>query len=75
MEGLAVTTVVGIGGLIIGLVFGATAQLTNFCTMGAVSDLVLMGDGRRIRAWVLAIAIAIVGSHALHEAGLIDLGK
>ncbi len=68
-------TLVGLGGFLIGLVFGAVAQRTNFCTMGGISDIVLMGDGRRFRAWVLAIAVAIVGTQALHFAGLIDINK
>ncbi|MCC6776523.1 MAG: YeeE/YedE family protein [Hyphomicrobiales bacterium] len=75
MGELATTTIVGIGGFAVGLAFGATVQRTNFCTMGAISDLVLMGDGRRFRAWVLAMAVAIIGSQALHFAGLIDLDK
>lgn len=75
MAELATTTIVGIGGFVVGLVFGATVQRTNFCTMGAISDLVLMGDGRRFRAWTLAIAVAIIGTHALHFAGLIDINK
>jgi uncharacterized membrane protein YedE/YeeE len=75
MAELATSTIVGIGGFVVGLVFGATVQRTNFCTMGAISDLVLMGDGRRFRAWTLAIAVAIIGTHALHFAGLIDINK
>lgn len=64
-----------IGGFVVGLVFGAVALRTNFCTMGAISDLVLMGDGRRFRAWVLAIAVAIIGTQALHFSGIIDINK
>lgn len=64
-----------VGGLIIGLVFGAVVQRTNFCTMGAISDLALMGDGRRFRAWILAIAVAIIGTQALHFSGIIDVNK
>jgi uncharacterized membrane protein YedE/YeeE len=75
MDGLSVATIVGLGGFAVGLVFGAAVQRTNFCTMGGISDLVLMGDGRRFRAWLLAIAVAIIGSQALHFAGLIDLNK
>jgi hypothetical protein len=75
MSELATTTIVGIGGFVTGLVFGAAAQRTNFCTMGAISDLVLMGDGRRFRAWVLAIAVAIIGTQALHFSGAIDINK
>jgi uncharacterized protein len=72
---LSTSTIVAIGGFGIGLVFGAVAQRTNFCTMGAISDLVLMGDGRRFRAWVLAIAVAIIGTQALHFGGIIDINK
>ncbi len=75
MDELSVTTIVGLGGFAVGLVFGAAVQRTNFCTMGGISDLVLMGDGRRFRAWLLAIAVAIIGSQALHFAGVIDLNK
>lgn len=56
-------------------VFGAVANRVNFCTMGAVSDVVNFGDWRRMRMWVLAIAIAIVGAWALGALGLIDLAK
>jgi hypothetical protein len=48
---------------------------TNFCTMGAVSDWVNMGDTGRLRMWLLAMAVALLGSSALHAAGLVDLSK
>jgi len=75
MGELSVTTIVGLGGFTVGLVFGAVVQRTNFCTMGGISDLVLMGDGRRFRAWLLAIAVAIIGTQALHFGGVIDVNK
>jgi uncharacterized membrane protein YedE/YeeE len=75
MGELTATITVGIGGFVIGLVFGAVVQRTNFCTMGGISDLVLMGDGRRFRAWLLAIAVAIIGTQALHFSGVIDINK
>ena len=65
MDELSVTTIIGLGGFAIGLVLGAVVQRTNFCTMGGISDLVLMGDGRRLRAWVLATAVAIIGTQFL----------
>lgn len=43
--------------------------------MGAVSDVVLMGDWRRMRMWLLAIAVAMIGANLLHLMGLIDLTK
>src|SRR5262247_1616136 len=54
-------------------VFGAVGNRTNFCTMGAVSDWVNMGDLSRMRMWLLAIAVAILGAAGLAAAGLIDL--
>jgi hypothetical protein len=46
---------------VIALVMGAVANKTNFCTMGAVSDWVNMGDTGRLRAWLLAMAVALSG--------------
>jgi uncharacterized protein len=59
----------------LGGAFGALSQKTHFCTMGAVADIINMEDWSRMRMWLLAIAVAILGSAALHGAGLIDLGK
>jgi uncharacterized membrane protein YedE/YeeE len=62
-------------GFALGLVFGAVGNKVNFCTMGAVSDIVNMGDWGRMRMWLLAIAVAILGSYALWLAGVVDLSK
>ena len=70
---LPVTTVVSLAGFLAGMVFGAVANRTNFCTMGAISDVVFMGDYRRMRAWMLSILIAIIGTQGLHVAGVIDI--
>ena len=48
-------------------VFGAVATRVNFCTMGAISDVVNFGDTRRLRMWLLAIAVAIAGAAALQD--------
>ena len=64
-----------LGGLLIGLVFGAVVQRTNFCTMGSLSDMLNFGDGRRFRSWWLATATAIVGVALLRGPGGVDLGR
>jgi uncharacterized membrane protein YedE/YeeE len=61
------------GAFIIALVMGALVNKTNFCTMGAVSDLVNMGDTGRIRAWLLAIAVALIGVTLLEYLGMVDV--
>lgn len=73
MEDMSVGMLVAIAGFAAGIIFGATANKTNFCTMGGVSDMVLMGDTTRFRAWMLAIAVAILGTQTLHMMDLIDL--
>lgn len=59
---------------VIAVVLGAVANKTNFCTMGAVSDWVNMGDLSRIRAWLLAIAVAMLGVVLLENFGLVNAG-
>jgi uncharacterized membrane protein YedE/YeeE len=61
-------------GFIIAFVMGAVVNKTNFCTMGAVSDWVNMGDTSRFRAWMLAIAVAIVGVTGLEALSLATPG-
>jgi uncharacterized membrane protein YedE/YeeE len=56
-------------------VFGAVGNRVAFCTMGAVADIVNFGDWRRMRMWMLAIAVAIAGATALQTAGQVDLAK
>jgi len=57
----------------IALIMGAVANKTSFCTMGAVSDWVNMGDKGRMRAWVLAIAVGVLGVMGLEAAGMVNV--
>ncbi len=66
---------VALWGFLVAVAFGAVANKTSFCTMGAVSDWVNMDDKNRLRAWFLAIGIAIIGSQLLQALGYVDLGK
>ena len=56
----------------IALILGAVVNKTNFCTMGAVSDWVNMGDLGRFRAWMLAATVALVGVIVLESMGLVN---
>jgi uncharacterized membrane protein YedE/YeeE len=66
---------VAAGAFLLAFVFGAVGNKTGFCTMGAVSDWVNMGNLNRMRMWLLAIAVALLGSSALQVAGVVDLSK
>ena len=61
------------GAFLIALVMGLVVNKTNFCTMGAVSDLVNMGDTGRMRAWLFAIAVALLGVALLEFLGLVEV--
>ena len=63
------------GGFSVALLFGLVAARTNFCTMGALSDIVNMQHWGRMRMWLLAVAVAIAGATALRHGGQIDLAK
>ncbi len=58
---------------VIALIMGAVVNKTGFCTMGAVSDWVNIGDTGRMRAWVFAIAIGVLGVMALEAAGMVNV--
>jgi uncharacterized membrane protein YedE/YeeE len=63
------------GGFTLAFILGLVASKTNFCTMGAISDIVNMEHWGRMRMWLLAIAVAVLGSGLLSYLGLVDLGK
>lgn len=52
--------------------FGAIAQRTHFCTMGAVADIVNIGDWSRMRMWALAAGVAMLGFNAMVGLGWIE---
>ena len=58
---------------VLGFILGYVVNKTNFCTMGAVSDLVNIGDSSRLKAWLLAITTAILGVTILEYSGVIDV--
>lgn len=74
-EALSPATLVVWGGFALAFIFGAVANKTNFCTMGAISDVVNMGHWGRMRMWLLAIGIAVIGTNLLYYFGLVDLSK
>lgn len=53
----------------LGAAFGAVAQRTRFCTMGAIADVMSMGDWARARMWALAAAVAMLGFSAMVALG------
>jgi uncharacterized membrane protein YedE/YeeE len=56
----------------LGVVFGAIAQRTHFCTMGAVADVMNLGDWTRARQWALAGGVAVLGFNGMAALGWLD---
>lgn len=73
MEDFPIYQQVALLGFGAGIIFGAVANITNFCTMGALSDRVFMGESNRLRSWFLAIAVAILGTQVLQAMEVINL--
>ena len=74
-EGMNPSMLVVWGGFVLAFIFGAVANKTNFCTMGAISDVVNMEHWGRMRMWLLTIAVAVIGANLLYYFGLIDLSR
>ncbi|MCK5002313.1 MAG: YeeE/YedE family protein [Gammaproteobacteria bacterium] len=63
------------GAFITAIILGVVVNKTNFCTMGAVSDMVNMQDYGRFRAWLLAIAVATLGVTLLEYLSMMNVSS
>jgi uncharacterized membrane protein YedE/YeeE len=70
MPGLSVSA-----GFVIGLVFGAVGLLSGFCLMSSLRDWWTANDGRKVRSYAVALAVAILGTQWVAGAGLVDIAK
>lgn len=57
---------------VLALCLGWVIQRTHFCTMGALSDCLLMHDATRLRQWVLALAVAMLGLGGMTALGWVS---
>ncbi|MCC5862196.1 MAG: YeeE/YedE family protein, partial [Gammaproteobacteria bacterium] len=70
-EGLSL----GLIALALGATFGLLAQLSRFCLVGGLRDWWQAGDALRIRAFALALVVALIGTQALVAVGLVPTGR
>jgi len=54
-------------------IMGVVISRTNFCTMGAVSDWVNLGDFGRLGAWMLAIVVSMLAVSFMELMAMVDL--
>ncbi len=63
------------GGLAVGAGFGVAGRLSGFCLLSGLRGWLSGSDGRMIRAFALALAVALVGTQAMQAAGIIDAAQ
>jgi uncharacterized membrane protein YedE/YeeE len=66
---LLVALLGGLGGVLLGYI----ARSLRFCTLSAIENAAFGGDFTQARMWILAIAVAILGTQGLHLFGLLHL--
>jgi uncharacterized membrane protein YedE/YeeE len=59
--------------LLTGLAFGYVIQRGGFCLTRAISNVVFMGDAGIMRAYVLALLVAVIGVQLLLTLGLVEV--
>jgi uncharacterized protein len=69
---LSGANIVVIAGLLIGLAYGVVGLLSGFCLMSSLRGW-WEGDGRLIRSYALALAVAIMATQILAGGGLVNL--
>jgi uncharacterized membrane protein YedE/YeeE len=62
-----------VSAFVTGLVFGYVIQRGGFCLTRAISNAALMGDHTILRAYVLALLVAMVGVQVLGLTGLVEI--
>ncbi|MBC7603302.1 MAG: YeeE/YedE family protein [Ramlibacter sp.] len=68
----AITQFVLWGGFVLGLIFGAAGQWSRFCVRGAIADWVVFRGKSRFISWMLAVAVAAIGTQLLVSLNLFD---
>lgn len=61
-------------GFAIGVAFGVIGLVSGFCLTSSLRDF-SANDGRRIRSYALALAVAIAGTQFLAASEIVDIGK
>ncbi len=73
--GLDTPALVALAAFAIGIAFGALARWSGFCLRGAIEDALTTRNAPRLRAFLLAMAVAVVALQALVLMGRLDISK
>ncbi len=73
LDPLGPTATVSLGGLLIGLVFGAAAQQSRFCLRAAVVEFARGAIGSKVSIWLLAFSGAVFITQAFIHWDILDV--
>src|SRR5690625_2659728 len=62
-------------GFAIGILFGATGQVTGFCLHRGLQQYWSGREGYQLHAFALALAVALLGTQAIAAMGLVDISQ
>ena len=68
-------TSAGLAGLLVGGLFGASAQRSRFCLRAATIEVGRREPGERLAVWLVCFAVALVGTQLLLALGEVDGGS
>lgn len=75
MEALGEQSFQALGGMAIGVLFGALAQRSRFCLRASTLEVAHGRLGGRLAVWLLAFSTALIATQALILLGLFDTGS
>ncbi|MHB0951476.1 MAG: YeeE/YedE family protein [Allorhizobium sp.] len=69
------STTMALGGLLVGMLFGAMAQKSRFCLRSAAIEFGHGKFGSKVAVWVLVFSTAVAATQAAVLTGLLDVGQ
>lgn len=75
LDRLSEPTVLLLGGLLVGVLFGALAQQSRFCLRAAALEFSRRRPADRLPIWLLAFSSALIATQVLARFGEIDTGE
>ena len=73
IESLGQARALGLGGLVVGMVFGFFAQRSRFCLRSATIEFSRQVHGGKLTVWLFAFSVALLSTQGLVAAGWLDV--
>jgi uncharacterized membrane protein YedE/YeeE len=75
VDALGQDRTLGLGGLLIGVMFGFFAQRSRFCLRSAAVEFSRGAPGGKLTVWLFAFAVALLGTQGLIALGWLDVSS